>query len=113
MLLSFGESSNGKTAAGARVASIAADDERLGEGSRVELAALVRDMGLNGQRGICMGRAPDGERWLIALPGGRRVKVTMSNIETCAGDLDAEVVQREATSAVPLKGRMIHQPEPY
>ena len=92
-----GEFSDGKTAVGARVAPIAAEDERLEEGSRVELAGLVRDMGLNGQRGICMGRAPDGERWLIALPGGRRVNVETSNIKP-AGDLDEEVVQREATS---------------
>ena len=47
-----------------------------------------------------MGRAPDGERWLIAMPGGRRVNVKMSNIKP-AGDLDAEVAQR---AAVPLKG---------
>ena len=40
-----------------------------------------------------MGRAPDGERWLIALPRGRRVNVKMSNIKP-ARDLDAEVVQR-------------------
>ena len=85
---------NGKSAVGARVAPIAADDERLEEGSRVELA------------GICMGRAADGERCLIALLGGTRVNVKMSNIKL-AGDLDAEVVQREATSAVPLK-RKIH-----
>ena len=50
-----------------------------------------------------MGRAPDGERWLIALPGGRRVNVKMSNIKP-AGDLDTEIVQREDTSAVPLRG---------
>ena len=50
-----------------------------------------------------MGRAPDGERWLIALLGGRRVNVKMSNIKP-AGDLDTEVVQREDTSAVPLRG---------
>ena len=46
------------------------------------------------------------ERWLIALPGGTRVNVKVSNIKL-AGDLDAEVVQggeRETTSAVPLKG---------
>ena len=49
-----------------------------------------------------MGRGPDEERWLIALPGGRRVNVKMSKIKL-AGDLGAEVVQREATSAVPLK----------
>ena len=67
------------------------------------MASLVRGMGLNGQRGRCMGRAPDGERWLIAMPGGRRVNVKMSNIKP-AGDLDAEVAQREATAAVPLKG---------
>ena len=41
---------------------------------------LWETLGLNGQRGICMGRAPEGERWLIALPGGRRVNVQMSNI---------------------------------
>ena len=46
---------------------------------------------------------PDGERWLIALPGGRRVNVKMSNIKP-AGDLDTEIVQREDTSAVPLRG---------
>ena len=79
------------------------DDERLEEGRRVEFAGLVRDVGLNGRRGICMGRAPDGERWLIALPGGRRVNVKMSNIKP-AGDLDTEIVQREDTSAVPLRG---------
>ena len=56
-----------------------------------------------GQRSICMGSAPDGERWLIALHGGRRVNVKMSNVKP-AGDLDAEIVQRETTSAVPLKG---------
>ena len=50
-----------------------------------------------------MGRAPDGERWLIALPGGKRVNVKMSNIKP-AGDLDTEIVQREDTSAVPLRG---------
>ena len=60
-------------------------------------SVLVRDMGLNGQRGICMGRALDGERWLIALPGGRRVNLKMSKKKKNkpAGDLDAEVVQRE------------------
>ena len=52
----------------ARIAPIAMDDERVEEGNRVELAGLVRDVGLNGKRGICMGRAHDGERWLIALP---------------------------------------------
>ena len=79
-----GVSSNGKTTVGARVAPIAAEDEQLEEGSIVELAGLVRPMGLNGQRGICMGRAPDGERWLIAMPGGRRVNVKMSNIKRSA-----------------------------
>ena len=72
------------------------------EGSRVELAGLVRDVGLNGRKGICMGRAPDGERWLIALPGGKRVNVKMSNIKL-ARDLDTEIVQREDTSAVPFE----------
>ena len=43
-----------------------------------------------------MGRAPDGERWLIALPGGKRVNVKMSNIKP-DGDLDTEIVQREDT----------------
>ena len=47
-----GELSNSKTAAGARVATIAAENERLEEGGRVELAGPVRDMGLNGQRSI-------------------------------------------------------------
>ena len=53
------------------------DDERVEEGSRVELDGLVRDVGRNalGRKGICMGRAPDGERWLIALTGGKRVNV--------------------------------------
>ena len=46
-----------------------------------------------------MGRAPDGEGLLIAMPGGRRVNVKMSNIKPAT-----EVVQREATSAVPQKG---------
>ena len=86
-----GEFSNGRNAVGAVVAPIAADDERSEQGSRVQLAGLVRDMGLDGQRGICMGRAPDEERWLIALMGGRRVNVKMSNIKL-DGDLDADVV---------------------
>ena len=98
-----GELCESRSAASARIAPIAMDDERVEEGSRVELAGLVRDVGLNGKRGICMGRAPDRERWLIALPGGRRVNVKMSNIKP-AGDLDTEIVQREDTSAVPLKG---------
>ena len=38
-----------------------------------------------------MGRAPDGERWLIASPGGRRDNVKMSNIKP-AGDLNTEIV---------------------
>ena len=50
-------------------------------GERTIVTSLVRDMGLNGQRAICMGRARDGERWLIATPGGRRVNMKMSNIE--------------------------------
>ena len=50
-----------------------------------------------------MGRALDGKRWQIAMIGGRRVHVKMSNIKL-AGALDAEVVQWEAKSAVPLKG---------
>ena len=90
-----GEFSNGKTAAGARVPPIAAENERLEEGSRVELEGPVRDMNLTGQR-------TDGER-LIAMPGSRRVNVKMSDISP-AGDPDADVVQREATAAVPLKG---------
>ena len=98
-----GETCESRSAASARIAPIAEDDERVEEGNRVELAGLVRDVGLNGKRGICMGRAPDGERWLIALPGGRRVNVKMSNIKP-AGDLDMEIVQREDTSAVPLRG---------
>ena len=67
-----GESCESRPTASARIAPIAMDDKRVEEGSRVELAGLVRDVGLNGRKGICMGRAPDGERWLIALPGGRR-----------------------------------------
>ena len=98
-----GEICESKSTASARIAPIAMDDERVEEGSRVELAGLVRDVGLNGKRGICMGRTPEGERWLIALLGGRRVNVKMSNIKP-AGDLDTETVQREDTSAVPLRG---------
>ena len=98
-----GAFSNGRTAAGATAAPIAAGNEHLEEDSRVELASVLRDLGLNGQRSICMGRAPDGERWLVAMPGGRRVNMKVSNIEP-AGDLDAEVAQREAVAAVPLKG---------
>ena len=98
-----GEICESRSTASARIAPIAMDDERVEEGSRVELAGLVRDVGLNGRRGICMGRAPDGERWLIPLLGGRRVNVKMSNIKP-AGDLDTEIVQREDTSAVPLRG---------
>ena len=94
----LGETCKSKPVAGARIAPIAVD-----EGSRVDLAGLVRDIGLNGKRGICMGRAFDGERWLIALPGGRRVNVKMSKTKP-AGNLDTEIVQREDTSAVPLKG---------
>ena len=71
-----GETCESRSTASARIAPIAMDDERVEEGNRVELAGLVRDVGLNG-RSICMGRAPDGERWLIALPGGRRVNVKM------------------------------------
>ena len=90
-----GEICESRSAASARIAPIAMDEERVEEGSRVEE--------LNGKRGICMGCAPDGERWLIALPGGRRVNVKMSNIKP-AGDLDTEIVQRKDTSAVPLRG---------
>ena len=68
VLLPFVLSFNGKTAVGAWVAPTSAEDERLEEGSRVALAGLVRDMCLNGQSSICVRRAPDGERWLIALP---------------------------------------------
>ena len=103
VLLPPGETFESKPAAGARIAPIAVDEERVEEGSRVELAGLVRDIGLNGKRGICMVRAPDGEGWLIALAGSRRVNVKMSNIKP-VGDLDTEIVQREDTSAVPLKG---------
>ena len=98
-----GELSNGNTAVGPRVAPITAGDVRLEKGSRVELAGLVQDMGLNGQRGVCMGAAPIGERWLIALLGGRRVNMKLWDIKP-AGGPDAEVVQREASSAVPKKG---------
>ena len=70
--------SDGKTAVGARVPrAIAAEGERLEAGNRVELARLMQDMGLNGQRSICVGPAPDGE-----------------------SVLDAEVAQTEAMSAV-------------
>ena len=40
---------------------------------------------------------------VIALPGGRRVNVKMSNIKP-AGDLDTEIVLREDTSTVPFRG---------
>ena len=83
-----------KPAPGARVAPIAADEERVEESSRVELAGLVRDIGLNGKRGICMGRAPDGEGLLTALPGGRRINVKMSNIKPAA-DLNTLKLSRE------------------
>ena len=72
-----GEFSNDKTAAGARVAPIAAEDERLEEGSRVELASLVRDM-------------------------GTRVNAKMSNIKTCKRPACGSRAEIEATSAVPL-----------
>ena len=39
----------------------------------------------------------------MALPGGGRGNVNMSNIKP-SGDLDAEVVLREATLAIPLNG---------
>ena len=107
MLPPPGESCESRSTASARIAPIAMDDERVEEGSRVELAGLVRDVGLNGRRGICMGRAPDGERCLIALPRGRRVNVKMSNIKP-SGDLDTEIVQREDTSAVPLSAKQGH-----
>ena len=76
-----GEVCESRSTASARIALIVMNDER------VEVAGFVRD------RGICMGRAPDGERRLIALPGGRRVNVKMSNIKP-AGELDTEIVQR-------------------
>ena len=38
------------SAASARIAPIAMDDERVEESSRVELAGLVRDVGLNGKK---------------------------------------------------------------
>ena len=89
MLPPQGEICESRSTASARIAPIVMNDERVEEGSRVELA----DMELNGQRGICMGRAPDGKRWLSALPGGRPVNVKMSNMQP-VGDLDAEAVQR-------------------
>ena len=45
------------------------DDEQVEEGSRVELAGLVRDVELNGKRGICRGRAPDGEKMADCVAG--------------------------------------------
>ena len=68
----------------------------------MELAGLVRDVGLHGQRGICMGRALDGKRWLIATLGEQTSQREDVGNQTCRRP--AEVVQREATSAVPLKG---------
>ena len=45
-----------KSTVGARVAPIAAAEcEQLEEGSKVEMAGLVQDLGLNGQNGICLG----------------------------------------------------------
>ena len=44
-------------------------------------------------KGICMGSGLDGDRRLIAMPGGRRVNVNISNIKP-AGDLVVEVVKR-------------------
>ena len=102
VLLPPGESCESRSTASARIAPNVMNYERLEEGSEIELAGRVRDVGLNGNRGICIGRAPDGERCLIALPGGRRVNVKMSNIKP-SGDLDTKTVQREDTSAVPLK----------
>ena len=67
-----GESCESRPTASSRIAPTAKDDERVEEGSRVELAGLVRDVGLNGRKGICMGRAPDGERWLIAFVARRQ-----------------------------------------
>ena len=100
----LGALGDGKSTVGARVAPIAAAEcEQLEEGSKVEMAGLVQDLGLNGQKGICLGRATDVERWLVALLGGRRANVNMSIVKT-SGDLDAEVVQREATLGIPLKG---------
>ena len=63
----------------------------------------MRDVVLHGTKGICSGRARDGERWLIALLGGRRINEETSNIKP-SGDLDTEVVHREATLAVPPEG---------
>ena len=54
----LGETCESKPAAGARIAPIVVDEERVEEGSRVELAGLVRDIGLNVKRGICMARTP-------------------------------------------------------
>ena len=56
-----GERDTGTSSAGARVAPISAtESEQLEEGSKVELAGLVRDSGLNGMKDICVGRR---ERW--------------------------------------------------
>ena len=44
MLPPPGESCESRPTASARIAPIAMDDERVEEGSRVELAGLVRDM---------------------------------------------------------------------
>ena len=44
-----GESCESRSTASARIAPISMDDERVEEGSRVELAGLVRDVGLNGK----------------------------------------------------------------
>ena len=97
------ESCESRPTASARIAPIAMDDERVEKGSRVELAGLVRDVGLNGRKGICMGRAPDGERWLIALPGGKRVNVKCqtSNLPVT---WTRKLFREKDTSAVPLRG---------
>ena len=57
-----GECDTGTSSAGARVAPIsAAESEQLEEGSTVELAFVVRDSGLNGMKGICVGRRERGQ----------------------------------------------------
>ena len=100
----LGAFGDGNSRVGARVAPVAAAEcEQLEEGSKVEMAGLVQDVGPNGQKCICLGRAVDVDRWLVALLGGKRVNVKMSIIKP-SGDLDSEVVKREATLAIPLKG---------
>ena len=98
-----GEICESRSTANARIAPIAMDDERVEEGSRVELTGFVRDWSEREKRhlhGSC-------SRWRkmadCVARRQKRVNVKMSNLKL-AGDLDTEIVQRGYTSAVPLRG---------